>query len=939
VCLAALATGATAAETSPAAGVKVAIKRLVSETKNLPRSAADRSTRRSLERLASEAKRESKADPCESSDLVTSLRKKLDGVSAKQESGRRPGPASPRGNLQTAAFAAEAALMQVPKTRKCGGGAAPGTESLEVDPAASDTEGVTLEVSLPRARWTPISGRGDDFTTLHMDGAESFGEVGDPGVPGFTDLIAVPVGADVSVEVTETDSYTIDAVEPFPKQEEAADGLTPPPASTFADRPFQINRPAFNANGTIPATVATGSPAGTFRDLAVGAVELAGAQFTPTKDKLEVFTRIEVRVRFGGANTGVWRTQKRTSVFERSFSRLYKSVLTNYPTVAADTGEDAEQGAAADETVLACGEDMLIVTSPALRPAADALADARRAAGLVVAVRETGTGEGQIGTTAAEIRDFIRAEITSTTCTRPTYAVLMGDAGHIPVFVEPCPSTTCVNLTATDNVATDLPYSLDGIGNDPFADVLLGRIPVGDLAAAQTVVGKIVGYETTSPAPPGDDFFNHATVTAFFQGAGPVDERTYTLAAETVRAGLRSRGHIVDRLYSASSQADVQQFSDGTSMPAEIKRPQETWDDDTPEMLEAWNDGRFLVMHRDHGFSGGWLHPNLTSFDIPQLTNGSQLPVAFGINCASGAFQNPNNLGFGPRLLSHPNGGAVGYFGDTDNSPTGPNTRLAIGFGDSLFPETVPGAGASEPLTRMGEVLNAGKIAMGQGAPGSAQLTGNTYFEHLLWHYLGDPSMQIWAATPTAFDPARITAAFEQPLKGASAPLDSGAFDVRVTMTQPGTDGTIATLRRNGTAIGRAVVQNGVAVITPEVRTDSDGLTVALERDGFLQRTVPVEAPHPEHTITCPPTISAANVTLQGQIGGGTFGQGFAGNGDPVRLRISTPTRTIERSITVGNNGQWQRIEPIAGDSGRWTVKAFYNEKGVADAVCQFVVP
>jgi hypothetical protein len=44
-----------------------------------------------------------------------------------------------------------------------------------------------------------------------------------------------------------------------------------------------------------------------------------------------------------------------------------------------------------------------------------------------------------------------------------------------------------------------------------------------------------------------------------------------------------------------------------------------------------------------------------------------------------------------------------------------------------------------------------------------------------------------------------------------------------------------------------------VALITPTIRTDSKTLTVALERDGFIPRTLSVAAPVPTVTMTCRP--------------------------------------------------------------------------------------
>jgi len=767
-----------------------------------------------------------------------------------------------------------------------------------------------------------------------MGDAESFGKAGEPGVPAFSQLVALPQGAEPTATVAGVESYTIDGVRPFPKQEEAvdgpADGLPEDvPAKVFADPPFKFDARSYSGRAPIPAKLGGATKAGTMRDLALAAVHVAGAQFRPSQRKLEVLTRVTVRVDFGGANSGAFlsKAKRPTSAFEQAFPRVYGASVANAGAVAAEAAQ-TRSDRDAFETVPPCGEDMLIVTSPTLSPAAETLAEARRATGMVVDVRETGTADGQVGTEGAQIREFIRGELNDGNCTRPTYLILLGDTSHVPSFLEPCPVADCPDVTS------DLSYSLDGIGNDPFADVLMGRISANTLAIANTVVSKIVTYETTPPAPPGDDFYNHATVTSNFDGLGPVDSRTFTRASETVRAGLRTRGHVVDRLYSAQSAADIQQFSNGIPMPAEIRRPAEAWTAGRDQIVNAFNEGRFFLMHRDHGSRLGWANPGININDVGLLANGTQLPVVFAINCSSAGFQFPGNPSFNERLLNTPAGGAAGVFGDTEVSPTVPNTRLAIGFADALFPETVPAAGPPAPLSRMGEVLVAGKVAMGNGAPVESQLTGNTYREHLLWHYLGDPSMQMWSATPADFQNVQT---LYEPRSGTN-PIDGPAFGVQVSLDPAGTDGAIATLRKDGEPIGRAIVENGFATIQPDRRTDSSGLTVALERDGFLPREVLVSAPTPSHSIQCPPTISNEfGVISRGQVlgsGGVPIKDGL------VNLRFTTPTRTFTRSVLTNNEGRWIRQEPIgATEHGPWKIEAFFEDKGVKDAVCEFVVP
>jgi len=68
---------------------------------------------------------------------------------------------------------------------------------------------------------------------------------------------------------------------------------------------------------------------------------------------------------------------------------------------------------------------------------------------------------------------------------------------------------------------------------------------------------------------------------------------------------------------------------------------------------------------------------------------------------------------------------------------------------------------------------------------------------------------------------------------------------VHLTVSDSSADGSVATLYANGEAIGRALVQGGVADIVPEgtvpVNTDfQPRLEVVVDNDGFVPTQVPV---------------------------------------------------------------------------------------------------
>jgi hypothetical protein len=215
--------------------------------------------------------------------------------------------------------------------------------------------------------------------------------------------------------------------------------------------------------------------------------------------------------------------------------------------------------------------------------------------------------------------------------------------------------------------------------------------------------------------------------------------------------------------------AAPRRYYDGTQISADIG-PESgfAWDGDTEDIVSAFNSGRFLIMHRDHGFVDRWVHPQFTRDDVTEsLENGNLLPVVFSVNCASGVFDietakwpfgpgDDENLAtsFTEALLRKVNGGAVGVLGDTRFSPSWPNTYMAKGFFDAIWPDAIPDFGGDNPRRRLGDILNHGKLYMISqiGALidlfGSGEAVDETLDEYYLWHAFGDPTLEIWTQPP-----------------------------------------------------------------------------------------------------------------------------------------------------------------------------------------------
>jgi hypothetical protein len=496
----------------------------------------------------------------------------------------------------------------------------------------------------------------------------------------------------------------------------------------------------------------------------------------------------------------------------------------------------------------------------------------------------------------------------------------MGDDELVPTFT---------NVHGT--IPSDLPYAKRDDADD-LPDVAVGRILASDQASLAVVVGKIIGYETTSPTS--GTFLKHATIAAQFQddNADGTENRTFVQFAETVRNGLVAQGHTVDRVYTTTPTTTPLKFNDGTDLPADLKRPTFAWNGTAADITANWNDGRFMIIHRDHGYSDGWVNPGFTTANAEALTNGSKLPVVLSVNCSSAAYDY-DETSFTQQALGNANGGAVGVFGDTRDSPTWHNSQLALGIVDGMLPYVLPAEGTNV-RQRVGDALITGKLRLaGLASPAT---DGNTVNELYMWHYFGDPSMQMWGGYPKlTINPALLAAVYE------AKTLDPGPDPpppYRVHVTVPiELLGQSISLLRNGQVIGRGIVgAGGVANIEASFGDGSpkpSELQVAVEPDGGEPVRAPVSGvPKLATTLsqTCPASVDwfhGQKMTITGTLSSGVAGQ-------TIRVVFTRPDEsTFTRTTTTGANGAWTlTIDPVVewkpNPDGIWHAQSHFDGDG-----------
>src|SRR4051794_37509260 len=104
---------------------------LVAQTRHMPKNVARKRVRRALLRTAQAARKDSQRNPCRARKRLKSYLRQLGNVKVRRLRDRRPIGSSARGRLTARALWADAALLALPRARRCGGAKASVTPSAK----------------------------------------------------------------------------------------------------------------------------------------------------------------------------------------------------------------------------------------------------------------------------------------------------------------------------------------------------------------------------------------------------------------------------------------------------------------------------------------------------------------------------------------------------------------------------------------------------------------------------------------------------------------------------------------------------------------------------------------------------------------------------------------------------------------------------------------
>jgi hypothetical protein len=575
-----------------------------------------------------------------------------------------------------------------------------------IEVMADSWEGTRLVFRFDGLDVREIKTRYGTFTDLALPMAFSVGEPGTPKLPASKQLIEVPFGADVTVEVLSysTETFSLEDLgiqHPlYPVQPSMAKTEEP------AGIPFFFEEHAYEKAGFIQPELAEIEVLGVMRGIRIARLTVAPVSYDPVGQTIRVYNNIEVAIHYQQPDKGL-SGQIKVSTYSPFFEGLYQQVL-NPSTSPLKSFPDLVKHPI----------KMLIVSHPDFRETLIPFIEWQVQKGFEVKVAYT----NEIGGTPGSIRQYTRQQYLSAGPDNPapTFLVLVGDTDKLP------PSAT----GSATGMPTDLYYaSVDG---DYFPEMYYGRLSARNTEELGNQIDKILAYQKYDFEDP--SFLNNATLIAGhdFTWNQPILQPTVKYASRN----YFNEDNGFENVHAILSSYDNVYAADKVSAG--------------------------IVTFTGHCTPTSWASPTLTTTGVHNLGNIGQYPLVIGNCCQSALFNQAESMA--EAWVRAKNKGAVAYIGSAPDTHWYEDFYWSVGAfpmqgnNEGFVPDPAESSVGAMDALFSNEYLPVaalkmfGNLAVTQAHVLNYQTQANIPWYWQGYHTFGDPSTLIYLteATPNS---------------------------------------------------------------------------------------------------------------------------------------------------------------------------------------------
>ena len=524
---------------------------------------------------------------------------------------------------------------------------------------------------------------GELMHTIATKGIVCPNEYGLPDLPTFNRFIAIPQGAKATVEVVARGIEHMNGINIAPSIGSQCEHDT--------DRPYQKDTRCYSTNAFYPATSFVVAEPQQLRGVDVIHLGISPFQFNPVTRELAVQREMDIEIRFEGGNGHFGEDRLRSPYWDP----ILRNTILNYDCLTPIDYDDRRQEWAKNRAI---GCEYLILTpdNEAFITAAQELADYRTRQGIltdVMSLSETGAYNPDM------LKLWIRDIYHNWDIPPAAVCIIGGQGDDITQFV---PAVT-THSPKDGTIKSDNPYA--DINDDELPDICFSRLAARNASELPIYIGKQIEYEYTNPCL-SPYYYEHPVTASAWQNS-----HWFQITTATVYGYLSQHGKtpiLLSELYSGSL-SDQWSTASGTDAVVSYFGPNGlgyiptnplelgSWTGATAQdVIQAFNQGAYIVHHRDHGWDNRWYQPEIYTYHFDAINNPGMMSFLFSVNCRTGAFNGGGNC-FIEELMrmtrDGQNAGIVGAIAPAGQTYSFANDIFVWGIWDLLDPEFLPDHG------------------------------------------------------------------------------------------------------------------------------------------------------------------------------------------------------------------------------------------------------
>ena len=547
----------------------------------------------------------------------------------------------------------------------------------------SDSHHISLRFELNDFSIDTVRCEGELMHNITTTGIITPNEYGLPNLPTFNRFIAIPQGAKAVVEVKTTRNERMTGINIAPSQGSQAENDPVPP--------LKKDKKTYSIDAFYPETSYVVAEPQQLRGVDVIHLGLCPVQFNPVRQEITVNRQLDIDIRFEGGNGRFGDDRLRSPYWDP----ILQNNILNYDCLAS-IDYDARRQEWTRNRSTGCEYLILTPDNDAFINAAQELANYRTRQGIltkVMAIGETGA------TTPGLLRMWFR-EIYANWDIPPAAVCILSDQGtdlnqFVPAFRTQSPKDGFIS--------SDNPYA--DIDDDNLPDICFSRLVAQNESELPIFIGKQMEYEYTNPCM-NLYYYMHPLTASAWQTT-----LWFQITITTVYGYLSQHGKLPTKLSEIYSGELSDQWStaSGTSSITNYFGPNGVgyipasptelggWTGATAQdVIQAFNQGAYLVQHRDHGWSQLWFQPSIQTSDFGAINNVGQMPFMISVNCKTGQYDLGGDC-FTEALMrmtrNGQNAGIVGAISPSGQTYSFANDIFVWGIYDLFDPDFLPNYG------------------------------------------------------------------------------------------------------------------------------------------------------------------------------------------------------------------------------------------------------